>query len=52
MSEGFNGVGIPPFVESSADESSAQARSEWLRVYGILLGCEKQADNAFRSSVK
>ena len=52
MFEGFNGLGIPPFVDRSADESSAQARSEWLRVYGILLGCEKQADNAFRSSVK
>ena len=28
-------------------ESSALARAEWMKVYGILYGCEKQADSLF-----
>ena len=45
--EGFTGFGIPAFVDRSSDETDELAKLEWIRVYGILLGCEDEANAAF-----
>ncbi len=50
--EGFKGFGIPAFVDRSADETDELAKLEWIKLYGILLGCEKEADAAFADSAK
>jgi hypothetical protein len=33
-------LGIPAFRDRSADETSERAQLEWLRLYGVLFGCE------------
>ena len=50
--EGFKGFGIPAFVDRSADETDELAKLEWIKLYGILLGCEKEANAAFADSAK
>ena len=50
--EGFKGFGIPAFVDRSADEMDETAKLEWIKLYGILLGCEKEATAAFADSAK
>ena len=45
--EGFTGFGIPAFVDRSSDETDELAKPEWIKLYGILLGCEKEANAAF-----
>ena len=45
--EGFKGFGIPAFVDRSSDETDEIAKLEWIRLYGILLGCEEEANAVF-----
>ena len=33
-------LGVPMFVDRSADEESEEARLEWVKVYGVLFNCE------------
>ena len=42
-------LGIPVFVDRSSYESDPLGRPEWVKVYGALLGCEKQADAFFKT---
>ena len=43
-------LGIPMFVDRSMDEESEHAQLEWIKVYGILLGCEDEAVAAFTAA--
>ena len=36
-------LGIPVFIDYSSYESTAQARMEWVKVYGLLTGNEQEA---------
>lgn len=40
-------VGIPVMTDLSSYESTPFGRAEWIKVYGVLLGKEKQADAFF-----
>ena len=44
-------LGIPVLVELSSYESEPLARAEWVRLYGVLLGKEQQAAEAFEQQV-
>lgn len=35
---------IPMLVDRSADEKTDLAKAEWLKVYGVIFGCEDQAN--------
>ena len=39
--------GIPVMVEHSSYEEEPLGRSEWIRLYGALYGCEEEADRQF-----
>ena len=43
----FETLQVPIIACADYMESSALARAEWMKVYGILYGCEKQADSLF-----
>ena len=40
-------LGIPAFVDRAAEESTAQGRLEWLKVYGMIFGCEEQVGEVY-----
>ena len=40
-------LGIPVLVERSSYESHPLGRLEWIKLYGLLLGCEAQAEAYF-----
>ena len=44
-------LGIPMFVDRSADEETEAAKLEWIKVYGILLGCEEAANTCYETAV-
>ena len=44
-------LGIPMFVDRSADEETDAAKAEWIKVYGIILGCEKEANALFEKQI-
>ena len=44
-------LGIPMFVDRSADEETDAAKLEWIKVYGILLDCEEAANTCYETAV-
>ena len=44
-------IGIPTVVERSSYEDHPLGRTEWIKVYGTLLGLEAEADAAFDAEV-
>ena len=40
------------FVDRSMDEADELARLEWIRVYGILLGCEDEAEACYNAAIE
>lgn len=44
-------LGIPVMVERSSYESHPLGRLEWIKLYGLLCGCEEEADAYFDSKV-
>ncbi|MBR7009152.1 MAG: phosphoenolpyruvate carboxykinase (ATP), partial [Ruminococcus sp.] len=44
-------LGIPVIVEHSSYEKHPLGRLEWIKFYGALLGCEKEADAFFEEQV-
>ena len=44
VKEQLEHFGIPVLVERSSYESDPLARMEWIKLYGILLGREEQAE--------
>ena len=47
VKEQLERFGIPVLVERSSYESGPLARMEWIKLYGILLGREEQAEQIF-----
>ena len=43
---------IPMLVDRSADEKTDLAKAEWLKVYGVIFGCEDQACLLYTSTRK
>ncbi len=37
-------LGIPALVDRSTEEETQEGRLEWLKLYGLLFGCEELAD--------
>ena len=44
--------GIPVVIDRSADEETELAKYEWIKVYGVLFGCEEEMDELFETAVK
>lgn len=51
VKEQLEKFGIPVLVERSSYESHPLARMEWLKLYGVLLGKEEQAEEIFNEQV-
>ncbi len=43
---------IPVIIDRSADEETELAKYEWIKVYGVLFGCEEKADQLFEAAVE
>lgn len=50
--EELESLDIPVFIDLSSRESSPEARMEWVKVYGLLTGHEKEAAEAFLAQEK
>ena len=51
VKEKLEQFGIPVLVEHSSYESHPLGRTEWLKLYGVLLGKEELADKLFQEQV-
>ena len=47
VKEKLEQFGIPVLVERSSYESHPLGRTEWIKLYAVLLGCEEQAEEIF-----
>ena len=52
VKEQLERFGIPVLVERSSDEGSPLARMEWIKLVGILLGKEEDAERVFSEQVE
>ena len=52
LSEDLANLDIVVMVDRSADEKTKEAKAEWLKVYGILFGCEEAAQQAYEEALK
>lgn len=52
VKEKLEGFGIPVLVERSSYESHPLGRTEWLKLYSVLLDKEEKADELFQSQVE
>lgn len=52
VTEKFAMLGIPVIVDRSSQEKTDLAKMEWIKVYGILYGCEDQMNKKFDAAVK
>ena len=50
--EQLTNIGIPVFTERSSYESEPLGRLEWIRLYGVLLDKEDEADRFFEEACK
>lgn len=51
ITEKFALLGIPVIIDRSADEKTELAQYEWIKVYGVLFGCEEKMDKMFEKAV-
>lgn len=51
VKEQLERLGIPVLVERSSYESHPLGRMEWIRLYGVLTGKEKEAEDIFHQNV-
>ncbi len=51
IQERFDMLGIPLFVDRSAEEADAQAALEWIKAYGVLLDCEDAAQLYYEAAI-
>ena len=51
ITEKFALLGIPMIIDRSADEKTELAQYEWIKVYGVLFGCEEKMDKMFEEAV-
>jgi len=52
VKEQLEHLGIPVLVERSSYESHPLGRMEWIKLYGVLLGKEKQAETCFEDQIR
>jgi iron complex transport system substrate-binding protein len=52
VKEKLEEFGIPVLVERSSYESHPMGRTEWIKLYGVLLGKEEQAQAIFEDQVR
>ncbi|MDE7137888.1 MAG: ABC transporter substrate-binding protein, partial [Ruminococcus sp.] len=50
--EQLESLGIPVMVERSSYESHPLGRLEWIKLYGLIMGREKEAENFFNEKMK
>ena len=51
VKEKLEELGIPVLVERSSYENDPLGRMEWIKLYGILFGCEDRANEFFNSRI-
>ena len=44
-------LGIPVFVDRSSEEKTELGKKEWIKVYGVLYGCEELTNEKFDAAV-
>jgi len=44
-------LGIPVFVDRSSEEKTEPGKQEWIKVYGVLYGCEELTNEKFDAAV-
>ena len=44
-------LGIPVFVDRSSEEKAELGKQEWIKVYGVLYGCEELTNEKFDAAV-
>ena len=52
VKEKLEELGIPVFIDTSSSETHPLGRTEWVRLYGILTGHEKEADEFFEKQIE
>ena len=52
VTEKFAMLDIPVIVDRSSQEKTDLAKLEWIKVYGVLYGCEDQMNEKFEAAVK
>lgn len=52
ITEKYALLGIPMIVDRSADEKDDLAKAEWIKVYGVIFGCEEQAEDLYDKAVQ
>lgn len=52
VKEKLEELGIPVLIDRSSYESHPLGRTEWIKLYGVLLGKEKEAEDFFRQQAK
>lgn len=52
VQEMIEDLGIPVFIDRSSYESHPLARTEWVKVYGALIGHEEEAEAFFEKEIK
>lgn len=48
----FTALSVPVVIDRSAQEEDELAQAEWIKVYGVLFGCEEQANKIFDEKVE
>ena len=51
LGEDMANLDIALIVDRSKEEETDEAKAEWLKVYGILLGCEEDAEQAYQEAI-
>ena len=44
-------LGVPVLIDRSSYETHPLGRTEWIKLYGVLLGCEEKAEELFSEQV-
>ena len=52
VKEKLEELSIPVFIDTSSSETHPMGRTEWVRLYGILTGHEKEADEFFEKQIE
>ena len=52
ITEKYALLGIPMIVDRSEDEKDDLAKAEWIKVYGVIFGCEDQANALYNKAVQ
>lgn len=52
VQEQLEGFGIPVLIDRSSYESHPRGRMEWVKLYGVLMGREAEAEAAFKAQTE